>query len=198
MNLTELRAEVVTMTGRPDLDLSGQILLAVRRATLKLHTLDHFYRDLYEFSVVFGSSDNLQALDTTSLVPRWRQGKYFRQFDGASTLGKFFEYVDPQNVLDSYNVSRENIWYQAGEVLQLRYESDFQYMLAGVYLYPDIAVATYTSWIAQSYPYAIVYEASAMIYKITGKADEARYLRDENVENIALVRASGLQPNPDR
>ena len=198
MNLSELRAEVVTLTNRADLDLTGQILLAVRRATLKLHTIDYFYKDLSEFTVAFSSSISQQAFDTISNVPRWRSAKYFRFYDLATaTPGKFFKKLDSQNVLDDYGVSSNNIWYQAGDILQLRYEANFQYMLAGVYLYPDIAAATYTSWIAVSYPYAIVLEASAMILKMTGKADEARMIREDNNENIALLKISGIQENPE-
>lgn len=200
MNLTELRAEVVTLTGRPDLDTTGQILLAIRRATLKLHTIDHFYRDLSEFPVVFGSPSNLQDMDLLSFVPRYRQAKYFRHLDASVTPnvpGKFFKKVDPQNVLDDYSVHRENIWYQAGEIVHLRYETDFQYMLAGIYLYPDITEASYTSWIAVSYPYAIVLEAGATIMKMIGKADEARMTREDNAENIRLLTMSGLQENPE-
>jgi len=198
MNLAELRAEVVTLTSRPDLDTTGQILLAIRRATLKLHTLDYFYRDLSEFSVIFASPSTQQAIDTLTMVPRWRSAKYFRYFDAVSnTPGKFFKKVDPQNVLDDYSVHRENIWYQAGDIAQFRYEAEFQYMLAGVYLYPDITPATYASWIAALQPYTIVLEAAATIFKMIGKADEARMVREDNLENIALLQRTGIQENPE-
>lgn len=200
MTLTELRAEVVTLTNRPDLDVSGQILLAVRRATLKLHSVDYFYRDISEFPVIFGSSSNLQDIDILSVIPRYRSAKYFRFLDASVTPnvpGRFLKKVDSQNILDSYSIEQENVWYQGGDVIHFRYETAFQYLLAGVYLFPDITVATYTSWIAVSYPYAIVLEAAATIFKMIGKADEARMTREDNIENISLLRISGIQENPE-
>ena len=198
MNLSELRAEVVTLTSRNDLDITGQILLAVRRATLKLHTVDYFYKDLAEYTLVFSSSTTQQAFDTISNIPRWRSAKYIRKYDNlTATPDKFLKKIDSQNVLDDFSIHQENVWYQAGDILQLRYESNFQYALIAAYLYPDISVATFTSWIAISYPYAIVLEAAATIFRMTGKADEARLLREENQENIRLIQISGIQENPE-
>lgn len=198
MNLSELRAEVVTLTGRGDMDTTGQILLAIRRATLKLHTIDYFYKDISEFLVAFSSNISQQALDTISNVPRWRSGKYFRKYDNSTgTPGVFFKKKDPQNVLDSYGVHEEDMWYQGGDILQVRSSTNFQFMLSGVYLFPDITVTSYSSWIATSYPYAIVLEAAATIFKMTGKADEARLIREDNAENIQLLKISGIQENPE-
>lgn len=198
MTLTELRAEVVTLTNRPDLDTTGQILLAVRRATLKLHTIDYFYRDLFETNVTFGVSLSVQDYDTLVNIPRWRSVKYIRHYDAPSAVaGRFFKKVDPQNVLDDYAVDRTNIWYQGGDSLHLKAPIAFTDILIGVYLYPDITEATYDSWIATTYPYVIVLEAAATIMKMIGKADEARMLREDNNESIALLRLSGIQENPE-
>ena len=79
MTLTELQAEVYTLTNRPD--LTAQTLAAVRSATLKLHQLDYFYKDLFETSLVFSSSEFIQQLEFRSLVPRWRALKYIRKLD---------------------------------------------------------------------------------------------------------------------
>jgi hypothetical protein len=51
MTLAELIAEVYTLTGRPD--LVAETSAAVRKATLKMHSVDFFYRDLQEKIITF-------------------------------------------------------------------------------------------------------------------------------------------------
>jgi hypothetical protein len=191
MNLTELRAEVVTLTSRPDLDVTGQILLAVRNATLKMHQVDYFPKDIYEVTLAFTTSTFLQQFDLPTNIPRWRALKYLRKYDiTTGTPGKFFEPIVPENVLDDYSVQRDDVVYLGGDTLQIRSSTAFQHALLGAYLNPDITVSGYTSWIARDYPYVIVNEAAAIILKISGKDEEARLLREMNNENIALLRIS--------
>lgn len=191
MDLTELRAEVVTLTNRPDLDTNGKILLAIRQATLKLHQVDYFPKDLYEVTVSFPVATTLQQFEVYTNIPRWRAIKYLRKYDVvSSTPGTFFEVIVPENVLDSYGVQRNNVCYLGGDTLQIRSSDAFQYVLLGCYLNPDIGLSTYTSWVARDYPYAIVNEAAASIFRSIGKDEEARLLREMNNENITLLRMS--------
>ena len=44
MTLAELIAEAYTLTARPD--LVAETASAIRKATLKMHSVDYFYRDL--------------------------------------------------------------------------------------------------------------------------------------------------------
>jgi hypothetical protein len=56
--LAELQADVITITNRPD--LVAETLLAVKKATLKMHQLDFFYKDLVESGLVFDPVDYTQ------------------------------------------------------------------------------------------------------------------------------------------
>lgn len=171
MTLTELRNEVYTLTNRPD--LVAETLSAVRAATLKLHQIDYFYKDLYEVGVSFSSAAYEQQLEYRTLIPRWRSLKYLRKTDstGSDTLG-FFDIIVPENVLDGYYLNKNDVAYVAGAVIQIRSSTQFQYMLMGCYLQPDITVATYNSWIALDHPYAIIFEAAATVFKMIGDTEK--------------------------
>ena len=171
MNLTELQTEVYTLTNRPD--LVAETLSAVRAATLKLHQKDYFYKDIYETGVSFSSAAFQQQLEYRTLIPRYRSLKYLRKtdIDGSDTLG-FFDIIVPENVLDGYALNKNDVAYVAGEVIQFRSSTSFQYIILGCYLQPDITTATYTSWIAIDHPYAIVFEAAATVFKMIGDTEK--------------------------
>ena len=171
MTLTELIAEVYTITNRPD--LVGQTLTAVRSATLKLHQSDYYYKDLRETGVSFVSALYVQQLEYRPLFPKWRALKYVRKTDVAGTdTGAFLELVVPENVLDSYKQNRNDICYVAGEVIQIRSSTQVQYIILGRYDNPDITQAGYDSWIALDHPYAIVFEAASTVFKMIGDTDQ--------------------------
>lgn len=170
MTLTELQQEVYTLTNRPD--LVAETLSAVRAATLKLHQKDYFYKDLYETGVLFDTAKYQQQLEYRTLLPRYRSLKYIRKTDstGSDTLG-FFDIIVPENVLDAYQINRNDVAYVAGTVIQIRSSTQFQYILLGCYLNPNIAEANYSSWIAMDHPYAIIFEATATVFKMVGDTE---------------------------
>jgi len=172
MTLNELIAEVYTLTNRPD--LVAQTLTAVRAATLKLHQLDYFYKDIYETGVTFTSAEYLQQLEYRNLLPRWRSLKYIRKTDSTGHQnGKFLEVLAiPEMVEDAYRLNRNDVCYVAGSVVQIRSSTQLQYILLGCYLNPDITQAGYNSWIALDHPYAIVYEAASAVFKMIGDTDQ--------------------------
>ena len=191
MTLTELRNSVYSLTNRPD--LIGQTLLAIQAATLKLHQLDYFYKDLYEAVITFSTSDYLQQIEYRTLLPRWRSLKYLRKSDvDSSGDGKFFDIILPDTVLDSYQINREDVCYVAGNVVQIKSSTEFQYAILGVYLNPDIAEATYSSWIALDHPFCIVYEAAADVMRQIGKQEEATLLLKSNVDQFNALRTSNI------
>ena len=171
MNLTELQQEVYTLTNRPD--LVAETLSAVRAATLKLHQSDYFYKDLFETGVVFTYAAYLQQLEYRDLIPNWRSLKYIRKTDasGSDSLG-FFDLIVPENVLDSYTLNRSDVAYVAGSVIQMKSSTEFQYMILGCYVNPDITTSGYDSWIAQDHPYAIIFEAAATVFKMIGDTEK--------------------------
>lgn len=192
MNLSELQAAVIEITNRPD--LVAKTLSAVQSATLKVHQLDYFYKDIYEAEIDVVTAMFEPDFEYRTFVPRWRSAKYFRKYDPTSGLpGLFLEKISPENSLDSYTQARTDVWYGAGEIIHLKSSTEERYFLMGCYRHPDITVSTFDSWIATEHPYAIVYAAAQTIFRIIGKTDEARGMKEEVAEQYRTVMVSGIK-----
>jgi hypothetical protein len=176
---TELLAEVYAITNRPDLVVETKT--AIKAATLKAHNLDFFYKDIFETSLQWDAAAYLQTFEYRSYIPRWRSLKYIRKFDVTSdTPGEFFTILDPTDILDKNSVHKDNAAYVAGEILKLRSATTFDYALMGCYLQPDITEDSYSSWIAVEFPYVIVFEAAAAVFKMVGFDEQSATWRQEN------------------
>ena len=187
MTLTELQQEVYTVTNRPD--LVAETLLAVRQSTLALHQMDFFYKDLQETGISFTAPAYTQELEYRSLLPRFRALKYLRKSDSLGAVTGFFTVITPEQVVDSYGVDLVDVCYAAGASIEMKSREQFQYAVLGYYENPDISVASYSSWIAQDHPYAIVYEAAEKVFKMIGKSEEFaafKFLRDEERLRITV------------
>lgn len=193
MTLNELITEVYIITNRPD--LVAQTLTAVRSATLKLHQLDYFYKDIYETGVDLLTPAYLQQLEYRTLVPRWRALKYLRKTDSTGHQdGAFLEVLAiPEMVEDAYRINRNDVCYVAGEVIQIRSSTELQYVLLGCYRNPDITQAGYNSWIALDHPYAIVFEAASTVFKMIGDTDQFAAYTMLAREQAAELSMSNIQ-----
>lgn len=203
MNYVDLVAEVVTLSGRPDLALTD-IPLHLRAATLKMHQSDFYYLDIKEATLAFESSEYIQQFEVSSAFLRFRSLSYIRKYNPTGTdpvtalaSGKatdFFDLLPPDGVLDSYKLDKSEVGYVAGTTCNLRSCAAFQFALAGWYANPDITVAGYTSWIADQVPYAIVFEATAMLFKSIGFDEQSTKYREMVADQIAIVKQIGLTP----
>jgi hypothetical protein len=185
--LNELIADVYTITNRPD--LVAETLLAVKKATLKAHHSDFYDKDVFETGIQWATPAFIQSLDYRTLVPRWRHLKFLRKYDATGeTPGDFFTILTPDQTLDSYGVSKENVCYLAGEMIEIRSDEEDQYMLLGCYRHPDITTENFSSWIALDHPYMIVYEAAASIFKTIGFDEQVAAMRQEIAEQFVSLK----------
>lgn len=189
--LSSLVADVYSLTNRPDLE--SETLLAIRAATLKAHHSDFFYKDLLEEGIRFDFSLAQQSLDYKTLVPLWRALKYIRiynQQDGYP--GNFLSILTPEQTLDSYGVMKENICYVAGMQINIRTCAAQQYFLLGCYVSPNVTVESYSSWIADEYPMAIIYEAAATVFKAIGFDEQTAAFRALAFEEREQLKLSNI------
>lgn len=195
--LANLIADVITLTNRPD--LVSETAVAVRAATLKAHASDYYYKDLIEHGIRFDFSLTQQSLEYKTLIPKWRSLKYVRKYplgtDGVGVPGDFLEVLTPESSLDSYGINRENICYVAGLVLQIRSRAAEQYYLIGCYVHPDVTVDSYNSWIAEEFPFAIVYEAAATVFKTIGYDEQVSTYKQLVQEMYTELRMSNIVAN---
>ena len=190
MILSEIIAEVYTLTGRPD--LVNETKSAIKAATLKMHMTDFYARDLYETGIVFSSAAYQQTLDV-SVIPRFRALKYLRKWDNVDSVGStFFAVISPEEALDEYAQERTDVCYLAGSAIDIKSSTEFTNMLAGVYRTPDVTDSSYSSWIAEHIPYAIVYEAARVLYKAIGLDEQSAQFDRLGIEQLAVVKITGL------
>lgn len=181
MNLSQLITAVYTETNRPD--LAAETLQAVLEATQSIHSLDNFYKDIYESRVVFDNPTSyIQTLDTNAL-PRFRKFSYIRKSAGpyglqslqystmtSNQTGLLTE-ITAADFLDSYGYEKRDVWYAAGSQINIKSSTPLQYAAVGWYQFPvlDATGITFSSWIAREQPYSIVYKAAGSIFAKIGE-----------------------------
>lgn len=190
MTFDEMVDEVISITKRPD--LINKIQANVRAATLKAHNSDFYYKDLYEVPVEFTNVFNLQSFLPTEIAPRFRKVKYVRLWigDNYGDVGQFLEPIQIENSIDGYGYIKTNVFYMAGQLLQIRGACALDKVLFGCYQYPILTPSTaFESWIANEMPYAIVYEAARVTFKsysFTEQANEYSALVNEQYAELKL------------
>lgn len=207
MNFTDLVNEVYSLTNRPD--LVNETQSAIRSATLRAHHLDFWPKDLVEQYTGFTEASFYQQLPIQS-IPLFRNIKYIRKYypNGSDPIivpgnwyysrgknlpdGKFFEFLTPEATLDSYGVNKVDVAYLAGATIQIKSGDSFQYVLMGYYQHPNIVPATYTSWIAIEFPYAIVYDAVCTIFKMIGYDEQYQAMQELRRMEYELLQLSSI------
>ncbi|WP_411706266.1 hypothetical protein [Edaphovirga cremea] len=180
MTFDEMVAEVISITKRPD--LVDRIRSNIRAATLKAHNSDFYYRDIYEVPVQFTAPFYIQSFIPTEIVPKYRAAKYVRLWNTTDTnvnstdggLGKFLTNIQLENSEDQYGYIKNDVFYLAGQAVQIRSSCPLNKILFGCYIFPTILPeASYSSWIATDMPYVIIYEAARVTFKSISYTEQA-------------------------
>lgn len=184
MTYAELLAEIVLLSKRGD--IADKAAVALRLTTLRAHRSDYYWRDLVEATAVFGSA-NVITIDVSASLTRFRQLSYVQYYDSTtSTAGVILDPVDPSDIFDEYNYQKTDAYYLAGNNLNVNFTYATSAARIGYWQNPDVAVATYNSWIADELPDILVQGSLAYLYNMTGKQEEAR----------ALNRMVGFEVDP--
>lgn len=192
--LTDLAADVYTLTNRPD--LVNETNVALRAATLKMHQSDFYYKDLVEKPIVFSSAAYNQSFQYKSLFPQWRAVKYLRKVDPVTFLpGTLLQLLTPDEILDGYGYQKQDVFYVAGQDLQINSSTQQANFIIGFYQHPTVVAATYSSWIADEFPFAIIFEACATIFKAIGFDEQEAVYRTLSAEQITLIKMSNIVAN---
>lgn len=191
MTRAEILAAINALVDKPSMASEIDTMLAA--ATLRMHQSDFYERDVQEQLVNLGSSASVFSFDAPSTFTRYRAIKYLRKYDPTTaTLGKLLDKIDPERVINGYGVDKTNVYYAAGNNLVVKSSEDLQYMQCGWYANPDIAVATYSSWIADTVPHAIIFDACSLIFQMTAQQEQSRKFDALVQEQLVMVKAHGI------
>lgn len=198
MNYNELVSEVLSIVKRPD--QMPRIESAVRAATLKAHRQDFFFRDLKESGVQFTDPAYIQNfLPTQIFGARFRKIKYIRIWNydvtsaEAGRTGQFLTPIDVENSIDAYGYNKADVYYMAGELVQIRTACQLSHCLVSAYVNPQVATPeTFDSWIAEQQPYAIIYEACRQLFNQIGKTADAAAMTNAVAEEFAQLKLDSI------
>lgn len=219
MNYSDLVAAVYTLTNRPD--LVNETATAIKAATLRAHHSDFYYKDIVEVAANFTNLTYLQQIPL-GFFSSFRALKYIRKYYPGATInnpppqdqnpnnfpplfgsyytpganlpdGRFFEIITPEEVLNSYGVNKIDVAYLAGQTIQIRSGDAFQYVLCGYYQHPNVTPDGYSSWVANENPYAIIYAATAIVFKTIGYDEQNQMYSGLMAEEIAMLQMSNIQ-----
>lgn len=197
MNFQEIYDEVILITKRPD--LVNQTKQKIRSATIKAHHSDFYYKDIVEVPVQFTNLFFLQSFIPTEVVPAFRMVKYIRLWQGDinGDVGKFLTPIQIENSLDLYNNKKVDVFYMAGQLLQIRGACTLDKVLFGCYVNPIITPEiSYSSWIANEQPYAIIYEAARQIFKSISYSEQATEMSGLVQEEYGELKLSYVDSVP--
>lgn len=171
MNFTELQAEVVLWTKRPDLVAATRS--AIRQATLFAHRSDNYWRDLNDGILVPISAAEGVIL-AEDYLPRLRSIASIYPYDSASnTHTAELENIAIDCLRDEYNVRKVNWFYGTAQGIRYNVSQLLPTLRIGYYRNPDVNPETFDSWIATIYPDVIVKWAVSLMFKTMGHTDEA-------------------------
>ena len=190
MTFNELLAEVYILTNRPD--LVAETKSAIRAATLKMHQTDFYSKDIYETYITLGTAAYVHSIDYISLINNLRSFKYVRKIDSSGEAAAFIEILSPEELFDSYRQAKVDVAYVAGRVLEIKSSTEVDKLLLACYIRPVVTDSGFSSWVAEQYPYAIVYEAARVVFKTIGYDEQSRSYGLLTGEQINLLRASAL------
>ncbi|MNT03697.1 hypothetical protein D3C72_1382440 [compost metagenome] len=188
---------MLVIVKRPD--LTDRVESQVRASTLKMHHSDFYYRDLVEVSVEFSEELFIQNFIPTEVVPKFRKVKYIRIWRGNADgmPGQFLTPIQIENSNDAYGYIKENVFYMAGQMLQVRTSTALKRILFGAYVHPTITPDNaYTSWIADEYPFAIIYEAARAIFRSIGFQEQANEYAQLAGEVLGEIKLSCVDDVP--
>lgn len=186
MNFGELCQEVYTLTNRPE--LVNETQLALRRAAIKFHSIDFWLRDKVERTVQFTASSAVQ-LDVTALFERFRKfghlapfdpvtGSVLPCYDQGSGQARGLKEISPAALFDPYNNNKNDVFYLAGNFLNIKFGSGQSGLYASWYKYPLVQPHNFNSWIAELYPYLLVDEAAGYLFTAMGQIEDAMRFTD--------------------
>lgn len=195
-SFAQLCADVITKTGRPELIAETQ--LAVRTATKFLHLRELYLRDSQEDLFTFTNPDFIFQFDTAQFE-RYRKIRYIKKYDLVQQATKETDAdkiseCGADNLFDRYNNRKTNIFYVAGNSLNLRSSTQESAFIISWYKYPTVDPNNYNSWIAELYDPAIIDYATAEVFEAIGRQDDANRLKQMVLQvHVPVIQTNDIE-----
>lgn len=169
MNFEELVKAVINVTNRPD--LVAETIEAIKRSTIKMHTVDFFPRDLQQITYPVNAAQGQISLEGFTRLRK------ILKIIGHTSSGRFYD-LKPLSFSDvqTFGGATKLGYFQAGSAISFRAFEKLNTLTIAAYVLPDTSKENYNSWIAELYPYAIIDDAAASIMMDLGNTTAAQAL----------------------
>ena len=168
-------ADVLTLTNRPD--LTAETGIALRSATLSVHSKAAYPRDCTTQLVKIPNASYLTSIDAQLLLPRLRGLSRIQLVDVNYVPLEFpaIEIIEIDDIKDAeYKVYRNDVAYIAGTAVNIRSTVLGYGFLVEYFQLPNVRRDSYNSWIAQLAPDVIVYTAAALVFATNGNEEKSK------------------------
>lgn len=163
---TDLVAEVIAVTNRPD--LTAEIDLGLRQALRTAHKSAKFWRDLAVVPVTGLALDALQQIPIAANLPQFRQAIYVK----SNVTDKFYDPVDITDLVDSYGALKLNTYYGVGTTINIRSSAPEDAYEIAYYKYPIVSPKdNMDSWIATDYGDLLVALTGSLVLGMVGEQE---------------------------
>lgn len=180
-----MRDRVIEYTKRPE--LTALTDNAIKMATLRAHQVDFFPRDqqnqVLTYIIPTGNQLFVDIPTIFTTIPLLRTPD-FMQSEDLITLQptENLEHVTEfKNFYDEYNVLKSSVFTQMGEALRARFAGATGRARLFYYKNPDVAVATYASWIADLHQEELAMWAAGIIWARSGFQEQAQITQRDYV-----------------
>lgn len=170
MNFTELYDEIVGWTARPDLDFETRS--AIRSTTLALHRREKFARDLQTVALSGLPEAYSQQLEIATNFPNYRQASRVYAPEDSNGYEKRYDPVTATDLYDEDGYKRVDIYFLAGTQLNVKSCTPITAVTVQYYRNPIVTPeGSFSSWIADEYPDAIITQAVATILSLDNESE---------------------------
>lgn len=123
----------------------------------------------------FGNNYNPPALSPSTIIDPVTGAVI-----SSSQQYRSLDIVDTKSMFDDYGLVKQDIIYAAGSLLRIKSSTLLSVGKIGYFSYPSMDISDngthWSDWIADSYPWAIIWSAVARVFSVTGNLDDARNL----------------------
>lgn len=175
----DIKAQVITLTNRPD--LAAETEVALRTATLSVHSFGAYPRDLCTLPVKLPNATYMCSIDAQVQLPRLRGLSTIQALDASYAPLEYpeIEIVEIGDIRDpEYKRLKNNIAYLAGTSVNVRCDIMAYGFLIEFFQLPQVRREQYNSWVAQLSPSIIIYQAASLVFSTNGNEDKGKSYSD--------------------
>lgn len=186
MDFAGLVNEVIEETKRPD--LRNRIVQQIRSSTQAVHLSERWPRDLVIETINFNEPGYKVEVELANL-PRFRKvDALYPIVDGIPRSDMQLREVDVFNRVDEAGTLISNYYYVVANKLVMGFDTPYTAAELVYLRNPDCLGANYSSWIAEDYPYLIIYHAAATILKRVGARELGAKCEEQASEEFRLLQ----------